>query len=181
MHERGDVGDLVYEEELAARRPARPPGEHRLHEAHEADEVIIVRPERPQLMMGQGLTLRVLAGVVHADKHSWKRASVNKSAFNLESESSCFVVLTLLRGPRRHHVLVPDSMRTGGQGQVAGRRVRPLPEWHRDRELGSGWVVLQLRLSLQHCSVWKSAHFQYNSQETVTRVTIDMSGNNKIQ
>ena len=100
---------------------------------------------------------------------------------HLKLECSSFVDLTLLRGPRRHHVLVPDSMRTGGQGQVAGRRVRPLPEWHRDRELGSGWVVLQLRLSLQHCSVWKSAHFQYNSQETVTRVTIDMSGNNKIQ
>ena len=89
VHERGDVGDLVYEEELAARRPARPPGEHRLHEAHEADEVIIVRPERPQLMMGQGLTLRVLAGVVHADKHSWKRASVNKSAFRIRMQLLC--------------------------------------------------------------------------------------------
>ena len=42
VHDGGDVGHLVNVEELPPGGPARPPGQHGLHELDEADQVVVV-------------------------------------------------------------------------------------------------------------------------------------------
>ena len=76
VHERSNVGDLVDEEELTPGSPGGPPGQHGLHELDEPHQVVIIRPERPEMMMVEGFIERMLTGIVDTYKHACNKINL---------------------------------------------------------------------------------------------------------
>ena len=87
---RSKDGDLVDEEELSSGRPARPLGQDGLHELHHPDQVLVLRPERPMLVLVDRLIEGKVGGIEEA------------------KESAIF------SAPRCHEVLVTHCVRTCG-------------------------------------------------------------------
>ena len=87
---RSKDGDLVDEEELSSGRPARPLGQDGLHELHHPDQVLVLRPEGPTLVLVDRLIEGEVGGIEEA------------------KESAIF------NAPRCHEVLITHCVWTCG-------------------------------------------------------------------